>query len=56
MAELTVPRLRELLSRETNRAAMAERQVRDLASENARLRNELRTLLAFDRSGEQHAG
>ncbi len=44
MAELTVDRLRSLLSRETNRAALAERQVRDLASENGRLREQLNVL------------
>ncbi len=51
MAPLTVSRLRELLSRETNRAADAERQVRDLASENRRLRERVDVLNAQLRSG-----
>lgn len=51
MAPLTMPRLREMLSRETNRAASAERQVRDLTAENRRLRERVRALEAQVRSG-----
>ncbi len=46
MAPLTVSRLREMLSREGNRAAIAERQVRDLTAENRRLRDRVGALEA----------
>lgn len=50
MAELTVRHLRSLVSKESNRAAVAERQVRDLAAENARLRRYVDPVLVRDRA------
>lgn len=50
MAPLTMPRLREMQSREGNRAASAERQVRDLTAENRRLRERVGVLEAQVRS------
>ena len=38
MSALTVDRLREMLGRETNRAALAERQMRDMAADMVRLK------------------
>ncbi len=47
MAELSVDRLREMLGRETNRAALAERQVRDLSAENFRLKYRIAALESY---------
>lgn len=49
MAELTVAHLRDLLGKQSNRAAAAERQVRDLTAENARLRRVIAGLKSLTR-------
>lgn len=44
MAELGVDRLREMLGRETNRAAAAERAMRNMEVENRRLKRRIAEL------------